>query len=96
MHGPYKKLYFNRALFKSWKIFEARKMYTVVKSFNDFDNDLIEKDLIFTFLGCDYFPYDGGYTFMIQTDKDEYYNIRFQEDEQADILDNIGEYFKAC
>ena len=63
------------------------KEYIVRKAFVDFRNNRFSPGQTLTFSERHFLPYDGGHTLMFRER-----NIYLQEDDQAEILDNFGNY----
>ena len=65
------------------------KGYVVRKSFTDFYKNRFVPGETLTFTERHFLPYDGGHTLMFRER-----NIYLQEEYQAEILDNLGDYLE--
>lgn len=63
-----------------------------IKSFKDFDGQMIAVDSVWTFKSCTYFAYDGGYTFAFEEGGMRMAEISSGEDSY--VIDHAPEYFE--
>jgi hypothetical protein len=61
--------------------------YRVIRDFVDFYNNPFRQGEILTFVEVHFLPYDGGYTVVFKER-----NLYLQEQENAAILDALGDY----
>lgn len=61
--------------------------YRITRDFVDFYNNPFRQGEILTFMELHFLPYHGGYTVVFKER-----NLYLQEQENADILDALGDY----
>lgn len=71
------------------------RRYRVIKAFKDYDQDPHPVGEEWTFLGCNFLPYEDGWSWFVSLDGEHEWHIRLQErgGEQWDILQNVRAYF---
>jgi hypothetical protein len=66
---------------------EKGVVYTVTKSFRDYQNNAFSEGERLTFVGQEFLPYHGGHTIMFKER-----NLYLQEDINRDFIDSFHEY----
>lgn len=69
---------------------QAGQQIKIIQTFKDFDDDEVKEGSNWTFKSYNYFPYDGGYTFLFEEG-----TIRLAEikDNNLDVIHNGKKYF---
>jgi hypothetical protein len=68
---------------------EQDRKYVVRQTFQDFYHGQFHKGEVLTFVEFNFLPYHGGYTVIFREKK-----LYLQEEENARILDSLGEYLE--
>jgi hypothetical protein len=63
--------------------------YQVCRTFTDYYSNPCRAGEVLTFVEYHFLPYHGGYTLVFQER-----SLYFQEEENADILNSLGTYFR--
>ena len=63
--------------------------YRVQRDFSDFYRNQFTQGALLTFVELYFLPYHGGYTIVFQER-----SLYLQEDENANILDSLGDYLR--
>lgn len=70
------------------------RRYRVTREFLDYDADPHPVGETWTFLGCNFLPYEDGWSFFVSLDGEHEWHIRLQDrgETQAAILQDLGSY----
>ena len=94
--GPYPKGHWTRHTgYDAFKHLQPHLRYEVIREFKDFDDDVHPVGETWVWLGHNFLPYDGGYSFFVSVDGEHEWHIRMQESDQSEILDNLAAYIRA-
>ena len=70
--------------------------YRIVVPFRDFDGEVHQPGVVWTFRGHSFLPYDDGLSLFVTTDdgRDRQIRLRWLEGDQAEIIDNLSAYLQ--
>ena len=95
MIGPYPRWHWMRPNFaRTQGMLIPGHRYRVTRAFQDFDKDLHAVGETWTYLGCNFLPYEDGLSLFVSLDGESEWHIRMQwrVEEQGAILEGLGDY----